>query len=67
VGIKVKLAVCIIKYYTMKMYPVLNKAPCPKDVWRSRGIAPCILNPTLDGCEQSAYALVMEYWHSILK
>jgi len=49
------------------MYPVLNKAPCPKDVWRSRGIAPCILNPTLDGCEQSAYALVMEYWHSILK
>jgi hypothetical protein len=38
--------VTLTPYITVegKVGPVLNEAPSHKDVWRSGGIAPCILN-----------------------
>jgi hypothetical protein len=31
--VKVKLSLCLTKPHTMKMYLVLNKAPCHENVW----------------------------------
>jgi hypothetical protein len=41
---KNKVSLCLTKYHTMKMYLLVNYTPHLEDIWRSRGIAPCILN-----------------------
>jgi hypothetical protein len=42
--VKVNLFLCKTKYHAMKMYPVLNYAPCHEDALGSGGIVPSILN-----------------------
>jgi hypothetical protein len=54
IKIKAKLFLCLTKYHTMKMYPVLNLAPCHEDVFESGGTAPHVLTSALDGGRWSA-------------
>jgi len=41
---KIKLSLCLTKYYAMKAHPVLNYERSHEDVWGSEFIAPRILN-----------------------
>jgi len=38
------LKLFLSKHHTMKMYPVLNKAPCYADIWGNGSVVSCILN-----------------------
>jgi len=44
---KLKFSLCLIKYHAVKLYAMLNQAPCNECICESGGIVQCTLNPAL--------------------